>query len=336
MSNIFYRQWLMLNKIPVHASGKGGIGSKELEIYLQQCGIEISQRTIQRELVNFSKLFGDLQTDGNKDKAAWSWKEKSQLLDLPGMSPTVALSFKLTQQFLDNMMPDSVKESLSSYFNKATNTLSTLEGDNYLSNWSDKIRTIPRTQYLIPAKVSPEVLQTVYQSLLEEKPIKALYQPRDAETAEYEMHPQGLVLRQSIIYLVATLWNYDDPRHFALHRISQCELGDSEYQPLKDFNLDTYIATGTFDYAEVEDNEIKLIVIFDQGAAFHLTETPLSTDQKFVNKCDGRVQITATVKNSLQLRWWLLGFGEYVEVIKPKTLRDEFVETSQRLGDIYK
>lgn len=115
----------------------------------------------------------------------------------------------------------------------------------------------------------------------------------------------------------------------------KCELSDSDYQPLKDFDLVAYIATGTFDYTEVKNNEIKLTVIFDQGAAFHLTETPLSTDQKMVNKRDGRIQITATVKNSLQLRWWLLGFGEYVEVIKPKALRDEFIETSQRLSEIY-
>jgi len=233
-------------------------------------------------------------------------------------------------------MPDSVKGSLSSYFNKATHILSSLKGDNYLSNWSDKIRSIPRTQYLIPAKVLPDVLQIVYQSLLEEKPIKVHYQSRESEIAIYEMHPQALVLRQSIIYLVATLWNYDDPRHFALHRISHCELSQSDYHPLKDFDLDAYIATGTFDYSAVENNEIRLTVIFSQGAAFHLTETPLSHDQKMVHKHDGRIQVTATVKNSLQLRWWLLGFGEYIEVIKPKALRDEFIETTQKLSKLYK
>ena len=135
---------------------------------------------------------------------------------------------------------------------------------------------------------------------------------------------------------MATLWKYEDPRHFALHRITECKLSAASYDPLDDFNLDTYIATGTFDYAEVEENEIKLMVIFDKDTAFHLTETPLSADQKMVNKRDGRVQVTATVKNSSQLRWWLLGFGEYVEVVKPKALREEFIETSIRLGEIYK
>jgi predicted DNA-binding transcriptional regulator YafY len=66
-----------------------------------------------------------------------------------------------------------------------------------------------------------------------------------------------------------------------------------------------------------------------------MQETPLSDDQKIVTKHDGHKQVTATVKNSLQLRWWLLGFGEYVEVIKPKFLRDEFIEISQSLGKMY-
>ena len=77
-----------------------------------------------------------------------------------------------------------------------------------------------------------------------------------------------------------------------------------------------------------------MAAIFDNGAAFHLTETPLSANQKMVNKPDGRVEVTATVKNSLQLRWWLLSFGEYVEVIKLKALRNEFVETGRRLRNI--
>jgi predicted DNA-binding transcriptional regulator YafY len=38
---------------------------------------------------------------------------------------------------------------------------------------------------------------------------------------------------------------------------------------------------------------------------------------------DGRVEIKAPVLNSQQLRWWLMGFGEKVEVVAPKALRKE-------------
>ena len=84
-----------------------------------------------------------------------------------------------------------------------------------------------------------------------------------------------------------------------------------------------------------KNNQIKLMAIFDSKTAFHLSETPLSNDQKLVKKWDGRIQVTATVKNTSQLRWWLLGFGKYVEVVKPKSLRDEFIETVNQLYNMY-
>jgi len=287
-------------------------------------------------LVAFSKVFDGLQTDGNKDKAAWSWREKSQLLDLPGMSPSVALSFQMTKQFLNMMMPESVKQSLNPYFEQSNKIIKEIKGDNYFEGWVKKIRIIPRTQNLLEAKVSLDVLQVVYQALLEDKAIVTKYQPKDnKEEKEYVMHPQGLVLRHNIIYLVATLWNYKDLKHFSLHRIKECKISDSEYNKIDDFNLDDYIATGSFDYTDSNPKEIKLTAIFEKDTAFHLTETPLSKDQTIVKKHDGRIQVTAIVKNSSQLRWWLLGFGGNVEVVKPKALRDEFIQTSKKITKIY-
>jgi hypothetical protein len=58
MSSNFYRQWLMLSKIPVQSSeGRRVIGSKELQNHLKGHGFELSQRQIQRDLVRFSKFW---------------------------------------------------------------------------------------------------------------------------------------------------------------------------------------------------------------------------------------------------------------------------------------
>jgi predicted DNA-binding transcriptional regulator YafY len=54
-----------------------------------------------------------------------------------------------------------------------------------------------------------------------------------------------------------------------------------------------------------------------------------------IQKRDGRMQIAATVTDSRQLRWWLLGFGHYVEVIRPKSLRDEFAEHCKKMAKSY-
>ena len=44
---------------------------------------------------------------------------------------------------------------------------------------------------------------------------------------------------------------------------------------------------------------------------------------------------SATVPNTAQLRWWLMGFGEGVEVLEPVSLRQEFIDMAQALNIVY-
>jgi len=39
---------------------------------------------------------------------------------------------------------------------------------------------------------------------------------------------------------------------------------------------------------------------------------------------------------SLKLRWWLRSFGDTVEVLEPKSLRDEFARTNRKLAVRYR
>jgi predicted DNA-binding transcriptional regulator YafY len=50
---------------------------------------------------------------------------------------------------------------------------------------------------------------------------------------------------------------------------------------------------------------------------------------------DGALHLQAKVVNTEQLRWWLLGFGDKVEVIKPKTLRQELAQIAASLHATY-
>ncbi len=65
---------------------------------------------------------------------------------------------------------------------------------------------------------------------------------------------------------------------------------------------------------------IELEALFDADAAFHLRETRLSEDQVLTDQPDGRVLVKARVRDTGELRWWLLGFGDAVEVLRPEGL----------------
>jgi predicted DNA-binding transcriptional regulator YafY len=178
-------------------------------------------------------------------------------------------------------------------------------------------------------------MRVIYDALLQQKKFRGRYKPRGGDEAEYDFNPYGLVYRNSVIYLVGSIWIYEDPRHYALHRFKKCELMDEVFNLPEDFDLQEYIDSGEFEYVVGSGKDIKLTAIFSAEAAYHLYETPLSEDQKLTKKRDGRIQLTATVKDSQQLRWWLLGFGVSVEVVKPARLRREFQVQAQEMIDRY-
>ena len=251
------------------------------------------------------------------------------------MNNNIALTFQLANNFLKEIFPPSVLNYLNPYFECADNTLGIISDSDY-SHWHDKVRILPRAQKLIPAKIEEDVVAVVYQGLFEGKKIRARYKPRYGDEAEYDLNPLGLVFRESVIYLVATMWDYVDPRHLALHRFRHSELLEEDAATPEDFNLDKYLAEGSFEYGEKENEKIKLKALFFDWSGHHLLETPLSEDQKAVELEDGTLQIEATTNNSAQIRWWLLGFGDNVEVLEPVDLRSEFEKIAIDLIEKYK
>ena len=74
-----------------------------------------------------------------------------------------------------------------------------------------------------------------------------------------------------------------------------------------------------------DGGSLRLVAEFHDGAGRHLLESPLSDDQK-TRPLDAKpdsLQISATVRDTEQLRRWLPGFGGKVEVIAPAPLRPD-------------
>jgi predicted DNA-binding transcriptional regulator YafY len=310
------------------------ISTSTLLANLKSEGFEASQRTIQRDLKDLAVDFPDLKSDENRDMAGWFWAEKGELLSIPAIDPPVAFTLKLADTFLSRLMPPAITDLLEP-FRKASDSILDKLDRSHLSRWKDKVQILPRTQQLIPAEVAPDVIRTVYTALLEGKQFSGHYTRRGDDEANYLFNPLGIVYRESVIYLVATLWDYKDIRHFALHRFTEVQALDTPRKRPKGFRLSDYVEGGDFDISVVKHKILKLKLLFEVKTGDHLLETPLSQDQTVTIKKDGRYQVRATVNDSLQIRWWLLGFGNNVEVQQPKSLRDEFTQISKNLYGIY-
>ena len=190
---------------------------------------------------------------------------------------------------------------------------------------------------MIKPKIDALIQQTVYQALLEEKQIKASYKPRGAEQSkEYLVHPLGIVNRHGVIYLVCTLWKYKDTKQLALHRFQSAELLDEDSKLLEFFSLEPYVQNDQQFAYPLNSKSIRLKVLFSAGTVEHLYETPLTADQVLTAQKDDRVLLEGTVTDTLELRWWIAGFGSGAEVLKPAKLRKYFAKEAKLLRKRYK
>ena len=330
MSDTLLRQWAMLRHIP-RAPHK--TDTTTLREHLMEEGFLVEPRTIQRDLKKLSLQFA-LVCDERSVPHGWSWMTDSQVRDIAAIDPSTALTFMLVERFMAPLLPPSVLQHLRPHLHRSGEVLNELKGSG-ISQWPKRIQVVPPAQPLVPAEVAPEVLETVYSALLYGRRIKARYHPRDKESREYEINPLGLVVRPSAIYLVCTLWEYLEIKQFALHRFQSAESLDKEQFIPEDFDLNDYIDTGGFFYPTATGGPIRLSANFTSTAAFHLHETPLSDDQQIELLNNDLVRVTASVTDTQQLRWWLLGFGSQVEVLDPPHLRAEFVQLAQEMASLY-
>jgi predicted DNA-binding transcriptional regulator YafY len=325
------RHWHMLRRIPRYPRK---ISTADLETSLDAAGYSTSRRTIQRDLDKLSAEF-PLMCDGNRP-SGWSWQEDAEIFDVPGMDTSAALTFHLVDAYLARLLPKGCLSALTPHMRRADTLLNQMEGGG-LKSWPDKVRIVQRGQTLYPPAIVPEVMTTVYEALFHDRQFLGEYRSRGEKVArEFVVNPLGLVFSDPVIYLVATLWQYPDIRLFALHRFENARLLMDGCRRPAGFSLDAYLQSGVVEFPVAEgEGKIKLVFRMAADVAHHLQESPLCADQKIGKEQNGVVRVSGTVADTHQLRWWLLGFGEKVEVLEPTSLRDEFRRVATFLGNYY-
>jgi predicted DNA-binding transcriptional regulator YafY len=325
------RQWNMLRLLP-RAPGK--ISVRELCQRLRDADFPVTERTIQRDLLELAAVF-PLAVDDRERPFGWSWQRDASSFDLPGLSLPEALTLTLVEQHLRHHLPPSTIDALQPHFKSAARALSSVDGSALSKAWLNKVRSVPPQQPLHPPAMDAECQRTVYLALMRDRQLRLHYKKRDAsEATVYEaVHPLAVVQRGGLIYLVCMFADYDDVRTIALHRLQHAEMRYEEARRKPGFDVDEYIASGQF--GVIAGAPIALRAVFSRTAGEHLHETPLSADQVLTEGADGALHLAATVPNTRALVWWLLGFGDGVEVLEPASLRTEMARIAARMAAAY-
>lgn len=312
------RQWEMLKKLP---SRGPGITATELTAYLrEEKQFEVSKRTVERDLIELSATFG-IRCNDSSTPYGWHWMPGKQC-DFTSIDLADAMSLVLAEDVLAKLLPATMLAALQPKFALARSKLAAVDSHRY-ARWADKVRYVPATMNLLPPKVDDRVLATVQEALLQERQVIVAYSaPGDRKARAITLHPLSLIQRGPTPYLAATAYDYPDVRLYAIHRISRATLTDEKITPPEDYTLDRYLATGAMEFGGGRTIKLKAWVSNELG--IYLAETPLTENQTLRPK-DGRYLLTAEVKDSWQLRWWILSQGDGISIISPSRLRVELL-----------
>ena len=313
------RQWELLAMLPSRAPG---LSSAKLQEQLEDAGHSVSKRTVERDLNDLSRQF-PLQCNDKGTPYGWHWMPGVSS-KIPGISVSEALTLQLLEGVLTTLIPSHMLKTLEPRFQQAKAKLQSLSSEIPAAGWVNKVAYVQPELKLLPPTVDDNCLEQIQDALLYAKQVNCTYYAahKDRE-CQLTLNPLALVQRGQVTYLIATTEPFDDVRQYALHRFRAAQRLESLTIVSEDFNLHKYLEDGAMLFGESVTLNIEAWI--NAGLARLLRETPLSTDMQLAADADGFI-MQATVKDSWELRWWILSHSGSIQIRKPSYLRDEITQ----------
>ena len=300
----------LLHRIPRNRK----VSAPELYEQLSGTKVERNLRTIQRQLEMLSEHF-EIERDDRSKPYGYRWKERARAWSLPMLSEQESLLLTLAEKQLRSLLPGSLMKSMEGFFAQARSNLGQHANAKHEREWLSKIRVVSETQPLLPPKIKPGVFEEVSNALYGNRWLNLDYKNAAGKVTKAEVMPLGLAQQGPRLYLVCRFKDYDNERSLALHRINAAKASILTFDRPKDFDLQKYDADGRFGFGE--GKRIRLSFRITKSAGAHLLETPLAVDQQ-VTDLGEWYEIAATVVDTVQLQWWLRGFGDKVSDVQRK------------------
>ena len=236
----------------------------------------------------------------------------SLLLLVHKTSNHIQLPFKnsalLAALKIENNLPAKIRQ----YCNTALRNISTRVTSQATMKLLDK--TFAQLQNAIAKKRKVTIL---YRSLFEGKVINV------------DLCPYHLLYSQRAWYVLGLSSLHKSIRTFKLNRIKELKILDKCFLGGEDFDLYDYLGKAWSMIPEGRIYNIKLR--FLPKVAENVTEVQWHITQKVTHNSDGSATVEFRVNGLGEITWWILGYGDQVQVLAPKALRNKVLQAAKNM-----
>ena len=239
----------------------------------------------------------------------------SLLLLAHKVSDHVQMPFKrsalLAALKIENNLPDEIKE----YCRKALRNIYT--GDN--------------TRAPVRQNVQFDTIFIKLQEAIAKKRIVNIsYYPFfESEAVNIELCPYRLFYNNQKWHVLGRIHRQNNVRTFELGCIKELKVKGECFSGDEDFDVSDYLGRAWSMVPEGRIYHVKLH--FMSKIAGNIAEVKWHSTQKVTHNGDGSAIVEFRVDGLSEITWWILGYGDQVQVLAPKALRERVMEVAANM-----
>ncbi len=184
------------------------------------------------------------------------------------------------------------------------------------------------------AQQSEEVFEDLVSAIAKKNICRMTYRSfTEEDRIELRLHPYRLMFFQRGWYVIGHSEMHREVRTFKLNRIENLSVSTARFENGEDFDPDEHFGLAWSMIPEGKEYDIHLH--FSSKVAGNVAEVIWHPTQQINQNEDGSIEFTCRVDGLGEISWWILGYGDQVEVREPRQLRDRIQQTAQRMVRIY-
>lgn len=156
----------------------------------------------------------------------------------------------------------------------------------------------------------------------------------ESESIKTKLEPYQLLFNQHSWYVIGRSSMHREVRTFNVGRIDSLEELKTPYEVPKQFSLQRYLGNAWRLIPEPgDDHEVHLR--FSPRVAKNVAEVIWHRTQNVSFADDGWLDFRVTVSGLTEISWWVMGYGDQVQVVAPTELRDVICRRATNMLTLY-
>ena len=165
---------------------------------------------------------------------------------------------------------------------------------------------------------------TVARGWAEGRVVEITYDPGTGQAKRTRVHPYFLEPDAALrsVYLIGFDEPADAMRTYKVERIQSATLTLDRYEIPAEFDPDQWLANSWGIWSSDTTPTARVRLRFAKSVAHRVREAVWHRSQELTDLDDGGVEMAVTVAGTVEIRPWILSWGDAVEVLEPDELRE--------------